>query len=232
MELEDVQGVYEALRSYRGVFALLPEHQERLQHSCAKIGVQAPDLASLMPQLEGEQRVRVSVLRDGEVKVEQQYLPPWSGSFLYEEIWRVKMVEGVRELPSLKHIHTEFQKERRQMALEEGIDEIVMVHDGFAVEGGITNVFGIKDDVLVTPNEGMLPGIGRELVLQKAEELGLNVELRAIAVEEWAELDGKFLTNSIRGIVAVDAVHPVMESLARACESFIEARIDSFKKSS
>ncbi|MBU0982104.1 aminotransferase class IV [Patescibacteria group bacterium] len=222
-------GVYETLRSFSGIFVFLPEHEARLKSSCSAMGLEAPDLKEIAERFrEKDVRLRVSVNVLGEVEVRSEHLPAWSGSFLYPEVWRVKPVHVERKDPELKSTDTEAQTAARKEARRDGYGEVLLVSvDGRITEGGITNVWFVAGDHLVTPGRDILPGISRGLVLKACEALGIEVEERDIFETELSDFDAVFLTNSIRGMVATDEVHPLMLRVAEWCSSYINQRIDA-----
>jgi branched-chain amino acid aminotransferase len=222
-----VSGVYETLRSFSGSFVFLGKHQERMARSCAALGLECPDLAGIVSEFSGQKdvRLRVAVSAEGEVEVQHFELPAWHGSFLYDEVWRVKIFDGARENPELKSTDTEMQADAREQAAREGFKEVLLVDEnGFVTEGGITNVWFVDGDKIVTPDSGMLPGIGRALILEACKELGIEVEKRAVRQEELDNFDAIFLSNSIRGIIATQEgqVPEVMERIVEWCTDYIQ----------
>lgn len=95
-------------------------------------------------------------------------------------------------------------------AADAGADEVLFVGpDGEAREGGNTNFFARRGDVLETHplNGRVLPGVTRKLVLAEARrlagELGLRVEERAPRLGERSEWTEAFLTGTITGLQPV-----------------------------
>lgn len=233
-------GVYETMRTFNGVFALLPEHQERLEGSCETMGLDCPDLAELVRPFEGRRdvRLRVAVTKDG-VEVSDSELPDWSGSFLNPEVWQVKLYEGERSRSGIKTTDTAMQLAARDEAEEEGYGEILLVDEkGRITEGGITNVYFVEGagasgesrnggEKIVTPGEGMLPGITRDLILRACEELGVEVELRDVYEEELDDFEAVFLSNAVRGMVATsdEPLPTVVQNIIDWCTKFIRVRI-------
>jgi branched-chain amino acid aminotransferase len=90
-----------------------------------------------------------------------------------------------------------------------GADDALMLNtDGFVACTSMANVFLMTGDTLVTPPEqdGVLPGIARRFVLEKAPELGLSVDVRSVERDEIYDADGCFVTNSLRLIQPVKAI--------------------------
>ncbi|MEK7146240.1 MAG: aminotransferase class IV [Patescibacteria group bacterium] len=227
-----MQGIYETFRSFSGVYALLPEHQKRLERSCGALGVEVPKLRDLLlKQFQPDLRVRVDVEASGEVKLKMEQISAWDGSFLWHEKWKLKPVHLVRKEPEFKSTDIAAQQEARAEAAKEGFQEVLLVNEkGEVMEGGISNVFLESNGGVITPGEGVLPGIGRELILKAAEELGVKVEFRPLLVSELQGLNESlplFLSNSIRGMVATGPVTPLMREISDWCSSFLQKRIDA-----
>lgn len=96
-----------------------------------------------------------------------------------------------------------------QEALRVGADEALMRnHDGFVVECSQCNFFIVKDGVVRTPplDDGLLPGITRQFVIEIARELGLAVEETAILPVDAQSADEAFVTGTTREITPVTKI--------------------------
>lgn len=83
-----------------------------------------------------------------------------------------------------------------RQAIAAGADEGLFVDArGRVLEGTTTNVFAIDGSTLITARTGILPGIVRAWVLEKAASVGLEIIYRAPTVEELR--NGSFLTSSL-----------------------------------
>lgn len=220
-------GIYETLRSFRGVFALLPEHEARMKASCEALGLEMPDLQELCEKaVEKDVRLRVSVDEHG-VEVRSHHIEEWK-HFLNEEVWKLKPVQVERKDPSLKSTDTDAQIHARDVAIVEGYGEVLLVsEDGRITEGGITNVWFVGGEKLITPGRDILPGIARSLVMKAAADLGIEVVERDVTLLELETFDAVFLTNSIRGMVRTGPIQPLMQKVADWCTDFIQQRINA-----
>jgi D-alanine transaminase len=86
-----------------------------------------------------------------------------------------------------------------QAGVDSGVDEIVFVHEGMAVEGSHNNLFMVFGETLVTHplSNQILPGITREVVLELAARLGYPVEERPVPVAEMFEADEIFHSGTL-----------------------------------
>ena len=84
---------------------------------------------------------------------------------------------------------------------------ILLDYDGNVTEGPGFNVFAVKDKVLITPDRGVLAGVSRKTVLEMAEHLGINTNIRPLSVEELLEADEVFLSSSGGGVIPIIRVN-------------------------
>ena len=92
----------------------------------------------------------------------------------------------------------------RQHAKSQGYDEAIWLNsDGNLTEGTATNLFLVRNGELLTapPEEGLLAGVMRSLVIEFASELGLKVCERPLPFEILREADEAFVTNAVVGVV-------------------------------
>jgi len=76
------------------------------------------------------------------------------------------------------------------------------------LEGTTTNLFFVKDGVLVTPKEPVLPGITRNVVLELVEGK-IPVEIRSVPRSELADVQEAFITASNKQIVPIVQIDDV-----------------------
>lgn len=86
-----------------------------------------------------------------------------------------------------------------------GVDDAVMLDlDGFVAETNATNIFLVKNDVLVTPSsDAALPGITRAIVLELAIGDGIGVEVRNVSLSEIYTADEVFTTGTMGELAPV-----------------------------
>ncbi len=193
--------VYETLRTWGGRFIFLSKHEARLGRS----------LKEIVAPYVGRNDVRLKIVFDDDVKITEEILPEWNGSFIYDRVWSLGFAGLERVQPEVKNADTSAKDLARELS---GCDEVLLVNRaGEITEGSITNVFFIKNGVLITPATGILKGVMRSVILESAAQLGVLVVERAVLRSEYADFDCVFLCNSIRGIVQVGVLHPLMLKL-------------------
>ena len=93
----------------------------------------------------------------------------------------------------------------KQQASDAGVEDAILIKNGQVTEGTASNVFLIKDGVLVTPPTGkqLLPGITRDLVIEIAKNNAILIEEREIQQSELSDADEIWMTSSTREIAPV-----------------------------
>lgn len=93
----------------------------------------------------------------------------------------------------------------RQMAFDAGCAETLMFRDGILSEGAASNIFAVKNGVLLAPqkNHLMLTGITYDVVLELAARHGLATEVRDITDAEVRAADELWLTSSTKEVLPI-----------------------------
>jgi D-alanine transaminase len=93
----------------------------------------------------------------------------------------------------------------RQLAADADALEVVMFRDGFLTEGSSSNVFVVRNGViLATPkNNLVLPGITYDVVIELAQANGLPLEVRPISEAEVRSADEIWVTSSTKEVLSV-----------------------------
>lgn len=94
----------------------------------------------------------------------------------------------------------------RQMAIDAGCSETILIRDNeFMTEGAASNIFLVKNDVLLAPPKDhfMLPGITYDVILEIATANNIRYEIRRIGKEELSSPDELLLTSSTKEVLAI-----------------------------
>ncbi len=96
----------------------------------------------------------------------------------------------------------------RQLAVDAGAAEAILLRDGFMTEGAACNIFIVKNGVVVTPPKGphILPGITRDLAIELMHAHQVPCEERAVPEAELRTAEEILLTSSGKEIVAITQV--------------------------
>ena len=244
-------GLFETIAVFGGKPALLGAHLDRLETAAAEIRLpvdralcEAEVLALAAAAGEGDCIVRLSVTRGAGARglaIPDDASPtviaassPYPATMRFTPI-RLASV-SVRRSPAsfvsraktLSYLDSvlAFDEARRR-----GADDALMLNtDGRVASTAMANLFAILGDELITPpvGEGVLPGIVRGALLERAESLGLRPVERPLDIEAFDRADAAFATNSVRLVMPVtmvdgvrrgtpDMVARIAALVARAC---------------
>lgn len=117
----------------------------------------------------------------------------------------------------------------REQAKEKGWFEGVFCNSkGFVCEGTFTNLFIIRQGKVITPGpeEGLLPGITRQMVMALARRDNLTLTEEQITPVDLVTADEVFLTSSLMGIMPVIQVgdHVIGEGIPGSLTKLLRAR--------
>lgn len=90
----------------------------------------------------------------------------------------------------------------RQAKKQQAIEAIYVDRHNRILEGTTTNFYFFKDDTLVTPADGILPGITRQVVLELARG-HFELQLRDIDRGELAAMEEVFISASNKEVVPI-----------------------------
>jgi D-alanine transaminase len=93
----------------------------------------------------------------------------------------------------------------RQAAVDAGAVEAILFRDGYLTEASASNVFIVRNGVLLAPpkNHLVLPGITYDVVLELAAANGIPFEVREIPEQEVRTADEIWVTSSTKEVLAV-----------------------------
>ncbi len=225
-------GLFETMRAYSGRIFRLERHLARLSRSAKLLGI---DLESI-PDLEkalyntlqannlSHARIRLTlsggegeplpdlVIRVPTVLIVARSYTPYPRQ-VYKQGFKA-IVSRIRRntqspasaMKSLNYLDNLLARQEAKLA---GADEAILLNEqGFLAEGSMSNIFLVSDNALLTSSEdnGILPGITREVVLELAPSLGIKTRERKIALKELLQADEAFFTNSLIEIMPLTQV--------------------------
>jgi branched-chain amino acid aminotransferase len=213
-------GLYTTFRTYarRTKVIGLRSHLERLYLPAKAQGivptVRRQDdfrhlLADLLQRVDAPE-ARLRVILDATVEPGTLYVLLTPLQLLPDEVYQngvhLELSRTSREKPSLKRTSFIQQSSLERKRIGAGTFEILLSDKGRILEGMTSNFFYVRGDTLCTAGRGVLIGVTRQAVISLAKQVGIDVCLRAIRVNELPLISEAFITSSSRGIVPVVAI--------------------------
>jgi D-alanine transaminase len=219
-------GVYEVIPVYSRQPFRLFEHLDRLQHSLDGIRLQNPltqtEWQELLNQViaknEGEDQYIYLHITRGVAKRDHAFpnvsptifimsnplLPP-PAEFLKSGATAITAIDNRWMRCDVKAISLLPNVLLRQLAVDVHALETILIRNGFLTEGAASNIFIVKNKVLLAPPKShlMLPGITYDVVLELAAANQLAHEIREISEIEMRMADEILLTSSTKEIMPI-----------------------------
>lgn len=241
-------GVFETLRTYNDNIFLLDQHIERLYISAKLIRLEIPwskewiKEAALKTVIENKGLndliLRITISRGvqkGGVLPEKNIVPTI--------VLTTREIEDGRIKDSWKVIISTIRRNDKRAidplaksanflnnilagleGQDAGADESLMLNiDEKVTEGTVSNVFIVKEDVIITPpiTDGLLRGITRDQVILLAKRGSLALIEKSIKIDDLYGADEIFLTLSSQGIVPVTEIDRNMMTVGNITEKLI-----------
>ena len=93
----------------------------------------------------------------------------------------------------------------RQVSVDAGAYETIMLRDGHLTEGSSSNVFVVRNGRVATPpkTREILAGITLDVVMDLAQQIGLPIETRAVSETELRAADEIWISSASKEVLAV-----------------------------
>ena len=216
-------GIYEALTVIKGKPLHFADHWQRLERGAKVLNIKVPitkesaeeKIVEIVEKSGFSTRANVRiVLTGGEVLngIEHNSLKPTF--YMVAEEWKALPKENFekgaklithkykREMPELKTTNYIVGASLQDIKNQKGALEILYINEGKVLECATSNIFLVKDGVLITPEKDILEGVTRKIVLELAQGV-YNIEKREVSFEEIKSADEVFITASFKDIVPV-----------------------------
>ncbi|MBN2240468.1 MAG: aminotransferase class IV [Dehalococcoidales bacterium] len=222
-------GLFETMRAYNGTIFRLDSHISRIVESAKSLNISVqPDLLykAITGTIEANSlknaRVRLTVsagegsmvpdlnsCTEPTVLVTAAEYHPFSDD-IYKAGFRLVTADIRRNsqspLPTMKTTNYMDCLLARHTAKTAGYDEALLLNEtGMVAECSTGNIFMVVNGIIITPGieSGILPGITRFVVIQLANQLGIDILGKSVTPEELIRADEVFIANSIMEIMPV-----------------------------
>ena len=244
-------GIFEAVRSYRGRPFRLDAHLDRLERSARMMHLELPgrqDIArwaELVASDGGECVVRIVVTRGGSDEA-----VPAAGRVvvLWETVPELPAPLAVRPTPAPWHsggIPWELMGAKTlsyapnmsawRVARREGFDDALLIdREGYVLEGPTFTIGWVVDGTVETPSLdlGILASITRSVAIEEAHGLGLEVREGRFGLDRVLDAEEVFALSTVKEVKPVGRVGavtfdsgPVTKELAAAYVARVNAEI-------
>lgn len=118
--------------------------------------------------------------------------------------------EGLYRLKSLHYMNNILAKrELSRYPWAVGAEGLMLTEDGYLAEGIVSNLFFFREGILYTPSldTGCLPGVTRDLVIELAGTLGIELVEGLFTWDHLVSAEEAFITSSIQELVPINYLY-------------------------
>jgi D-alanine transaminase len=221
-------GVYEVVPVFGNKLLRVDDHLTRLQNSLNRICLSNPYnnnewatiFSSLLEKNSGEDRAIYLQISRGaytkrDLSINKQFSPTIFAMVLQVTQPDIEVISaGISAITiedfrwtacDIKSTSLVANVMLRHQASDANVDDAILIKNGMVTEGTASNVFIVKNNVLITSPTGneLLSGITRDLVIEIAKNNAILVEEREIKEAELYNADEIWMTSSTREIAPV-----------------------------
>lgn len=217
-------GIYEGIAAFKGKPFRFADHWNRLVSGAHILNLNVPITEEKAEKVIGEiieksgygERANVRIILTGGETIggiEYNFENPtfyivaekWESlpREVYEKGGKLVTYRHMRELPEHKTINYIRAVNLQNWKKAEGAVEILYTYDGEVLECATSNIFIVKNNILITPDENVLKGITRKVILEIAQNSDLTIEERVVEESELKTADEVFITSSFKDIVPI-----------------------------
>ncbi len=239
--------VYEVIPFYNFNIIAFDEHITRLDKSCNSLSFKA-DIEKIAMEI--KQLIKKSNLKNGYVYYQISRGIDPIRSHMFDANIQIEtfgyVVEHAFKSKTLKVMLCEDLRWQRcdikstsllgnvmsmNEAKDKGCEEVIMHKNNFITEGGASNIFFVKDNLVMTPalTNNILPGITRELLIKAIKNEGIDVQEGKYTLEDLIDSESMWLTSSTKGLAEVGEVINTKTKLIQGHELFKKCK-DVFTK--
>ncbi len=250
-------GLFETMAAMDGRIVLLEEHLERLSHGAGRLGLPIPDRGVLRREVLGllpgqgravikliltrgsgargyRQPEKIKIRRIVSVHPWPDYPVSWASDGIVVRLCETRLANDpvLAGLKTLNRLHQVLARaEWDDPDIAEGL---MMDADGRVVCGTMSNLFLVRSGALLTPDleYSGVAGVMRKQILKVAAQMEIEVQERAVSLDDLSRADEIFFSNSLIMIWPVRqfedrirATGPLTTRLQRALKSSLSAAV-------
>ena len=218
-------GLFETMAVRNGKIYLWETHWQRLMSGCERLSITLPDKKTIEKEIallchnENQLVIKLIVTRgEGQrgypfsntqnvTRILSSHAWPDYPEYYQSEGVAVRYCETTlsenKKLAGIKHLNRlEQVLARNEWDSDEFQEGLMLTTQGHVVDGTMSNIFAVKDNMIFTPDLTLcgVAGVMRKTVIKLAKESGISVCEKQTSKTDLETADELFLTNSLFGV--------------------------------
>ena len=248
-------GVFETMAVRAGTIPLWPYHWQRLLEGCQRLALPVPDQSQLeneWQQLAAEQDkavIKIIYSRGSGGRGYQYPEKVEATRIVLRYPWRDYAAENTQQgvnvrlcstrlsanplLAGIKHLNRLEQiLARNEWQNANCVEGLMTNQQNQVIDGTMSNVFIVKNAVLMTPSltSAGVAGVMRRLILQIAETRDLSCKIQDLTLQDINTADEMFICNSLFGIWPVKQFEQQTYAVGKLTQQLQQAVTDQISK--
>lgn len=212
--------VYEVIRVIDGVPLFLEKHYCRMENSMKiinrRLKYTVDEFKAYMKVLIEESNtelgnIKITIDKDDNINLFfiKHFYP---GREYYTEGIHTILYFGERENPNAKIVNSSFrEKVTEEMSKSNAYEALLVDRNGFITEGSKSNVFMVKDNVLLTsPLEDVLPGVTRGSIMELCEKHNIEFREEKVSYKDLDKIQALVITGTSPKILPIKSVNNIV----------------------
>ena len=216
-------GIFDVVKTCNNKIFLFDEHWKRMANSSKSYGLKLPleksELEKIIEKLVIKNKIKnatVRIVLTAGRSADAMHFDSSSPTFYilisefkllpddyYEKGVKLKLVNYARNTPEIKSLNYSVAvRVINESQVKEKFYEVLYAQDGKVYEAATSNFFIFKGNTLITPNDNILKGTIRNLVIKLAGK-NFKVEERELMAKELQSANEAFITATNKDIVPV-----------------------------
>jgi 4-amino-4-deoxychorismate lyase len=252
-------GVFETIACLGSYPVFMEQHLDRMQNGARQLDIPFPgrqimrdDINKLLASTSSSNSVIKLILTRGQGKrgyrYDRQQIPTrlciqsaWPEHVAHWQLHGIKtrfcntqasINSGLGGIKSLNRLDNVLASSELGTEFDEGFLADI---DGHVIEGTMSNLFAVLDDVLVTPDlsRSGIHGIMRQQIIDIAQNAGIRVETANISRQELMQATEMFVSNSVIGLCVVKQLEQKSfqsDTMANTISKMLAKRIEADAK--
>ncbi|MDU1314782.1 MAG: aminotransferase class IV [Clostridium septicum] len=212
--------IYEVLRVIDGIPLFLEDHIDRMAETFKlmdKSFVYTYEKVSefAMALIEANRVKNGNIKVTFDIKTDTMKVYSIKHSYPTEDMYinGVKSIlyHGERVNPNAKVVDSDFRKKVTiEIEKANAFEAILIDNEGYITEGSKSNIFMVKDNILITPKQSkVLPGVTRKRIISIANREEIQFEERNISAKELKSIDAMFISGTSPKILPIFKIEDI-----------------------
>lgn len=211
--------VYEVIRIIDGVPLFLEKHYHRMENSMNIINrnlkYTVDEFKKYMKVLIEENNIQIGNIKitiDKDDNINLFFIKHfYPGKEYYTKGIHTILYFGERENPNAKVVNSNFRdKVTEEMNNNNAYEALLVDRNGFITEGSKSNVFMVKDNILITsPLEAVLPGVTRGSIMEICEKHNIKFREEKVSYKDLDKVQALVITGTSPKILPINSVNNI-----------------------